>query len=303
MPEEIVVESFLPTFRALLATELDDRGLTQQEIADYLGVSQPAVSKYVAGEVGVEQRFVEDPRTMEAAGRIADGLVTGDMTGFDALAETLALVRVLEDRGPICEVHEREMPALQGLGCDLCVRGHDSGALDENEVLHDVREAVRRFRNLEGAADHVPNVGSNVCRALEKAEGVDDVAGVPGRIYTMRERIHVPSNPEFGASENVASAVLSASAVDPGVRGALNLATSEELLGAADSLGLEAVEFDPGYEGRWRRLTEKFGETGVPAIAYHRGDFGIEPVLYVFGETAVDAVERTGDLIAAGSGR
>lgn len=303
LPDEIVVESFLPTFRSMLASELDTRGLTQQEIADHLGVSQPAVSKYVAGEVGVEQRFVEDPRTRDAAVRIADGLAGGDLTGFDALAETLALVRALEDRGPVCEIHERDMPALQGLGCDLCVRGHDSGALDENEVLHDVREAVRRFRNLEGAVDHVPNVGSNICRALGGAEGVDDVAGVPGRIYTMRGRIHVPSNPEFGASENVANAVLEAAAVNPGVRGALNLATSEMLLDTAASLGLEAVEFDPEYEGRWRRLQEKFGKEGVPAVAYHRGAFGIEPVLYVFGETAVDAVERAEKLISVGSGR
>lgn len=299
LPSEIVVESFLPTFRAMLATELDARGLTQQEIAGHLGVSQPAVSKYVAGEVGVEQRFVDDPRTAETAERIAEGLVEGDLTGFDALAETLALVRSLEDRGPVCEIHEEEMPALQGLGCDLCVRGHDSGALAENEALHVVRKAARMFRNLRGAAGHVPNVGTNIGQALPDADGVNDVAAVPGRIYTMRGSVYVPSSPEFGASMNVANAVLAAKAVDGGVRGAVNLATSDELLQAAETLGIDAVEFDPGYEGRWSSLRELFGERGVPVIAYHTGDYGIEPVLYVYGASAVDAVGVAEKLIGA----
>ncbi|MFB6156648.1 MAG: thiamine-phosphate synthase family protein, partial [Haloferacaceae archaeon] len=30
---------------------------------------------------------------------------------------------------------------------------------------------------------------------------------------------------------------------------------------------------------------------GVPRVAYHEGAFGIEPITYVLGETAVDAVE------------
>ena len=53
-PSEIVVERFLPTVRAMLATELADRGLTQQEIAGWLGVSQAAVSNYLGGDATVD---------------------------------------------------------------------------------------------------------------------------------------------------------------------------------------------------------------------------------------------------------
>ncbi|MFB6139685.1 MAG: transcriptional regulator, partial [Halosimplex sp.] len=49
--EELVVEEFLPTFRSMLAEALRDRGLTQSEVAELLGISQSAVSKYVHGEV------------------------------------------------------------------------------------------------------------------------------------------------------------------------------------------------------------------------------------------------------------
>jgi len=49
--EEVVVDEFLPTFRSMLAEELRERSLTQSEVADPLGISQSAVSKYVHGDV------------------------------------------------------------------------------------------------------------------------------------------------------------------------------------------------------------------------------------------------------------
>ena len=50
LPSELVVDRFLPTVRAMLAERLAERGMTQQEIAAHLGVTQAAVSKYVGGD-------------------------------------------------------------------------------------------------------------------------------------------------------------------------------------------------------------------------------------------------------------
>ena len=159
LPSEIVVERFVPTARAMLATALDERGFTQQEIAD----------------------------------RIAEGFADRSMDGVDALAELLALVREFEDRGPICAVHEAEMPALEGMGCDLCVRGADSEVLAEREVLASVRRATRLLAGTDGMAAHVPNVGTNVGMALPDATTATDVAAIPGRIAWMRPGIAATS--------------------------------------------------------------------------------------------------------------
>ena len=296
LPSEIVVESFLPTFRALLAEELSERGFTQNEIAERIGVSQPAVSKYVAGAVEIEPLYVEDERVHETVERVAEGFEDGTTDGYETLAEVLGLVRALEDRGPICEVHEREFPALRGTGCDLCVRGGDSALLVENETLGDVRRAVRRFKNVPGVAEHVPNVGTNVAQALPDPRDETDVAAVPGRVYTMRGRVHVPANPEFGASENVAGVVLSGQAVDPTERAAVNLATSDSLLETAREEGMTTVEFDADREQRRDALEEAFAD-GVPDIAYHTGGFGVEPVAYVIAEDAPSAVEKVERLL------
>jgi len=85
--EEIVVDEFLPTFRSMLAEELRERDLTQNEVADVLGISQSAVSKYVHGDVSRNERIETDERVSELVEEIAAGLTSGDMRAVQALVE------------------------------------------------------------------------------------------------------------------------------------------------------------------------------------------------------------------------
>ncbi|GAA0468458.1 transcriptional regulator [Halococcus dombrowskii] len=303
LPSEIVVERFLPTARSMLASELAERDFTQQEIADRLGVTQAAVSKSLGGDGAVEERFRENERMQATMARIADGFAADTMSGYEALAELLELIRAFEDRGPICAVHEEEMPALDGLGCDLCVRGSDDGVLAERDVLRTVRTAVRRVTNTPEIAAHVPKVGTNVATALPEAPDTTAVAAVPGRVHAVGGRVLVPAQPEFGASQHVAETLLAAMAIDPSVRGALNLATSDALLAAAEEHGIDPLRFDADYENRAEHLRERFRERGaVPRVIYHEGAFGIEPVTYLLGADAIEAAALAGDLVAAADG-
>jgi predicted fused transcriptional regulator/phosphomethylpyrimidine kinase/predicted transcriptional regulator len=296
LPEEIVVERFLPTLRVALARDLSERGLTQSAIADRLGVTQAAVSNYLSGDPAVEERFADNDRFQRTVERIGAGLADGSMDGYEALTETVELVRAFEDRGPICAVHEAEMPALEGLGCDLCVRGADEAVSEERRVLANVRKATRRLQDIEGAAALIPSVGTNVGMALPDPADPTDVAAVPGRVIAVRGRVTVPANPEFGASEHVAGALLAAGRVDASVRGALNVATEDRLLAAAREVGYDPLEVDA--EGGRDGFATAFAERGeVPAVAFHRGAYGVEPVTYVFGTSAVDAVERFSELL------
>jgi len=277
LPSEIVVEQVLPTLRVLLARELADRGLTQQEIADHIA---------------------ENPRTADTVERVADGLAGGEMDPYDALAEVLDLVRVFEDRGPICELHEEAMPALQGLGCDLCVRGQDQALSAERDVLASVRKGARVLATSPGMAAFVPNVGTNVGGALPETADPSDVAAIPGRIYAIGGRVEVPANPEFGASKHVSTLLLAVRATDPDLRGAVNLATDDALLDAARGRGIDPLAFDAAYEDRGERLREHFEERGaVPRVLYHEGAFGIEPITFVLGETAEAAARLAADLV------
>jgi len=299
LPSEIVVEDVLPTLRVLLARELATRGLTQQEIASHLGVTQAAVSTYVNGDPATVDRIAEHPQTVETVETVASGLAAEELDGYDALAAVLELVRAFEDRGPICELHEEAMPGLEGLGCDLCVRGANPELRTERAVLDDVREAARVLTTSPGMAAAIPNVGTNVGTALPDADAIADVAAVPGRIYEMGGSVEVPSNPEFGASEHVATTVLAAMAADPEIRGAVNIATDDAVLAAAEARDLDTMAFDADYDDRGDRLRGTFADRDVvPDVLYHRGAFGIEPITYVLGETGSDAARLAAALVA-----
>lgn len=299
LPSEIVVEDVLPTLRVLLARKLADHGLTQQEVAAHLGVTQAAVSTYISGDPPVEARIADHPRTVETVESVAAGLAGGEMDGYDALAAVLELVRAFEDRGPICELHEEAMPELEGLGCDLCVRGANPELRTERAVLDDVREAARVLTTSPGVAAAIPNVGTNVGTALPDAEDIADVAAIPGRIYEMNGSVEVPAHPEFGASEHVATTVLAAVATDPDRRGAVNLATDDALLSAAEGRNLETMAFDADYEDRGGRLRDRFDRRErIPDVLYHRGAFGIEPITYVLGGTGAEAARLAAELVA-----
>lgn len=292
LPSEIVVERFLPTVRAVLAEELHDRGLTQQEIADHLGLTQAAVSKQLHGETVREPRFVDDPDFQATMAVLADGMASGTVGEFERLSTLVDLVRTFVDRGPICDLHEEAMPSLRGLGCDLCVRGLDDERLAEREILSIVRRAARLLRSEPAVAGFVPHVGTNVGMTRPGGSVTADVAAIPGRIYETRGRVVVPADPEFGSSEHVATTVLAAHAAHPRIRAAVNLVTDDRLLAAARARGHDPVEFEPGYEDRYRRLHSLFDRhDDPPRIVFHRGAFGIEPITYVLGETAIDAVE------------
>ncbi|GAA0216795.1 thiamine-phosphate synthase family protein [Halobaculum roseum] len=298
LPSEIVVEDVLPTLRVELAAELQRYGLTQQEIADELGVTQAAVSTYVSEDTATDPRIAKHPRTRAAVERVAEGLATDELDGYEALADILDLVRALEDRGPICEIHETRMPEIAGLGCDLCVRGVDPSVRAERAALADVRSAARTLSTTPGMAAFVPNVGSNIGAAPPDAETPTDVAAIPGRIYAVDGRVEVPANPEFGASRHVATVLLAAAAVDPDLRGAVNLATESAFLAAARERGIETMEFDADYEDRERRLRERFADReSAPRVLYHEGAFGIEPITYVLGANAEEAAQYAAELV------
>ncbi|MFH1056663.1 MAG: helix-turn-helix domain-containing protein [Candidatus Micrarchaeota archaeon] len=58
-PCEEVVKKYLPAMRAVIAKKLYKNGLTQQEIAKALGLTQAAVSKYLSNQYGRDVRIVE----------------------------------------------------------------------------------------------------------------------------------------------------------------------------------------------------------------------------------------------------
>jgi predicted fused transcriptional regulator/phosphomethylpyrimidine kinase/predicted transcriptional regulator len=286
--EEVVVDEFLPTFRSMLATALRERDLTQSEVADLLGISQSAVSKYAHGDVTVDDRVREHERVQELVSNLVDGLATGEMSRVQALVEAEVLIRQLERGDLLASLHEAAFPPLADYEGDLAVHDPDSEVRAAERVLASVRRGLRTLETTSGFAALIPAVGSNLVEGLPDATGIDDVAAVPGRIVDVKGRATVPADPEFGVSEHVAGVLLAARAGGSDARGAVNVAYGPEIVAALEDAGHTAVEFDPEADLA-AAVTSAVDETPDADVLYHTGGFGIEPVVYVLAADAVAA--------------
>ncbi|MFB6122665.1 MAG: thiamine-phosphate synthase family protein [Haloferacaceae archaeon] len=294
--EEVVVDEFLPTFRSMLAEDLRDRGFTQREVADALGISQSAVSKYAHGEVGSRPEIREDERVRELVERVGEGLATGDMSRVQALVEAEVFVRRLEDGDLLATLHEEAMPELEEHEGGFSIHDPESHLRTAERVLSSVRRGLRTLTNASGFAGLVPNVGSNLVECLPDAVDIEDVAGVPGRIFDVKGRATVPGDPEFGVSEHVASVLLSARAGGVSARAAVNVRYDPALLERLEDAGYRTIEFD--VEGMSSAADDRDAPID-PIVAalegrsvdetfvlYQTGGYGIEPITYVLGPDA-----------------
>jgi len=298
--EEVVVEEFLPTFRSMLAEALRERGLTQHEVAEALGISQSAVSKYAHGDVAQRAEVLEDERVVELVERVADGLATGDMTRVQALVEAEVLVRRLEAGDLLARLHEDAMPELADYDGYTRIHDPESGLRTSEQVRSSLRQALRRLTNASGFAGLIPNVGSNLVECLPEADSVDDVAGVPGRIVDVKGRATIPGDPEFGVSEHVANVLLSARSGGADARAALNVRYDGQLVADLEAAGYDAIEFDPDAPtDPIREAVESRGTDDLSAtfVCYQTGGFGIEPITYVLGPDADSVVTAVKTLL------
>ena len=164
-------------------------------------------------------------------------------------------------------------------------------------VLRSVKEAKDILESAQHVAKIAPEVGINVAMALPYAEGVNDVAAIPGRLMRTFDKVKAASCPEFGASSHLARYLLEIMKFDREKRAAINIKYSEEALAALREMGLKSSSYDRREEPEeikriegmtipWgvRQAIAKIG--GAPDVIYHRGDLGKEPMIVIFGKDA-----------------
>lgn len=172
-------------------------------------------------------------------------------------------------------------------------------------VLERVRRSSELILENQGrVVPHAPEVGINVVEALSPvyARGVEDVAGVQGRIVKCGGRLVRVGDARFGGSSHLARLVLALAERFPSIRGAVNVKYSPELIERAESLGYSVVFVDRAREpeelrgkegGSMEWIALKAAESGkIPDLVYDVGGVGKEAMIRVLGETSLDAVGK-----------
>ena len=173
---------------------------------------------------------------------------------------------------------------------------------DRYFVLENVKEAVTMLKETPNFKNHIPEVGTNIGMAIADAESEHDVAAVDGRIIAAKEGVHAGCV-DFGVSSHVARLILTMMKHDKTKRSAINLKYTSELIEACEELGLTVSSFDRAKEPAGAK-TMDWGvrEASVvfsPDVVYDLGAVGKEPMVRIFGNTAVEVASKVKGIMAA----
>ncbi len=99
---------------------VDEHGMTQQEAACLLGITQPAVSKYMHNKRGIAIRLDGIDRVNEAASKIAAMLVSGKAGQVQIMSKLNDVSVQVRKSRLMCDLHRRLEPGLNLGGCRIC---------------------------------------------------------------------------------------------------------------------------------------------------------------------------------------
>ena len=171
---------------------------------------------------------------------------------------------------------------------------------DRYFVLENVKEAVRMLKRTKKFENLIPEVGTNIGMAIEGAESEFDVAAVDGRIVPAKEGIHTGCI-DFGVSNHVARMILAMMKQDKERRSAINVRYSSQIIEACKQAGLLISSFEREKEPADVKTTDwGVREASVefsPDVIYDLGAVGKEPMVRIFGNTAMKVVERVKKII------
>jgi len=175
---------------------------------------------------------------------------------------------------------------------------------ERHRVILEILEACKVLEECSAVSSLVPESQMNLVMALPFATKIDEVAGIPGRIVRVDKGVRMSSCPRFGASRHVAGTVLVAMRYDPRFRAGINLRYSEKIVEICRQLGLEVSYYDrreepdevkrtEGMSTRWGAETAIRRAGKVPAVIYHLGDWGKEPMVTLLGRGAMAVAKTT----------
>ncbi len=173
-------------------------------------------------------------------------------------------------------------------------------------VIEELSIAINELEAITDVGKLIPETQSNFAYAIPNATSIKEVAGIKGRIVRIDQKVKASSCIEFGATQHIASAVISYMNINPLMRAGFNIKYDKKIIELLQSF-MKVSEYDRRLEPQ--KLKEKEGYTiqwGVKKAIlkdkevrgiYHKGDIGKVPMIILFGHNPAEIVEYLRKLI------
>jgi hydroxymethylpyrimidine/phosphomethylpyrimidine kinase len=173
-----------------------------------------------------------------------------------------------------------------------------------DEIENALSQAISKFCSIDSIYEHIPECQTNFVYSTPNPSSLNDIMGLEGRIVRTGKSGTVAGHLKYGGSKHVASAVLEMARKFPSVRSGVNLKYDDKTIKKAISKGLKVSSYDRNKEPQQNKKKEgstvSWGIKTVitsskmpPDIVFHKGDFGKEAMILIFGNNPGDVLKKT----------
>ena len=177
---------------------------------------------------------------------------------------------------------------------------------DENKKT--LENAINDFKNLKKIYSVIPECQTNFVYSKKKIRSTKDVLGVSGRIVKSGKNIVVAGMLQYGGSKHVSSALIEINKKFPSLRSAINIKYNSELIKDCRKKSFVVQSYnrikEPNKVKRKENSSISWGikqaiknSSKPPDIIYHKGDFGKEPMIMIFGKDPSEVVKKIAKIL------
>ncbi|MFB5626813.1 MAG: bifunctional hydroxymethylpyrimidine kinase/phosphomethylpyrimidine kinase [Nitrosarchaeum sp.] len=183
-------------------------------------------------------------------------------------------------------------------------RGISITQTKNNDKIHtELTNAINKFTEIKDIYKYIPECQTNFVFSKKNPKSIKDVLGVSGRIVKTGNNVTVAGDLLYGGSKHVATALITLNKKFPEISSAINLKYDKEIISKLNKSKLLITSYDRSVEPKM--VKDKDGSSvswGIkhaiknsekpPDVVYHKGDFGKEPMIIIFGETPALIIEK-----------
>jgi len=171
-----------------------------------------------------------------------------------------------------------------------------------DKINSELSDAINKFVEIKNIYKNIPECQTNFVYSKQKPKSTKDVLGISGRIVKAGKHAVVAGNLTYGGSKHVATALLIMNKKFPQICSAINLKYQNLTISKIKKSKLIVSSYDRNQEPKNVKFKGSSIEWGiksaiknskkVPEVIYHKGDFGKEPMIIVFGETPSNVLKK-----------
>jgi hydroxymethylpyrimidine/phosphomethylpyrimidine kinase len=172
----------------------------------------------------------------------------------------------------------------------------------QDHINKDLSDAIEKFVQIKNIYKNIPECQINFVYSKQKPKSPKDILGISGRIVKSGKEAVIAGELTYGGSKHVATALLIMNKKYPKIHSAINLKYQDKTISKIKKSKLFVSSYDRTEEPKnvknsgstieWGIKKAVKDSTKMPDVIYHKGDFGKEPMIIIFGETPENVLKK-----------